>query len=210
MARYTGPVCKLCRREGQQLFLKGAKCLTDKCTVKKRPNPPGQQQSQRRPRRMSDYGQQLREKQRTRRIYGVLERQFRREFALAERQQGPTGENLLKILERRLDNVVYRIGLGDSRAQARQIVNHGHIFVNGRRTDIASALVKPNDIISVRPQSRENEYFKLAAEKIPSNEPPAWLAVDAANLAARVVREPGRDDIDMQINEPLIVEYYSR
>ena len=209
MARYTGPVCKLCRRHGQQLFLKGDKCLSDKCPVKKRPYPPGQQ-PQRRGRKISDYGQQLREKQRTRFIYGVLERQFRREFELADRQQGSTGENLLRILEQRLDNVVYRMGLADSRSQARQIVTHGHFNLNGRKTDIPSALVKAGDIVSVRPESRNSEYFQVAAEKLGQKTAPDWLLVDAANLAARVQRLPQRDDVDMQINEPLIVEWYSR
>lgn len=209
MARYTAPRCKLCRREGQQLFLKGDKCLSDKCPVKKRPYPPGQA-AQRRGRKISDYGQQLREKQRTRRIYGVLERQFRREFEIAERQQGPTGENLLKVLESRLDNVVYRLGFGDSRAQARQLVTHGHFDLNGRKTDIPSALVRAGDVISVRPQSRESEYFKVVAEKLARHETPPWLTLDAANMTGRVVRPPLREEIDMQINEPLIVEFYSR
>ncbi|MDP9350783.1 MAG: 30S ribosomal protein S4 [Chloroflexota bacterium] len=209
MARYTGPRCRQCRRQGQQLFLKGEKCLTDKCPVKKRPYPPGAQ-GQRRARKVSDFGQQLREKQRTRWIYGVLERQFRNEFELAEKQQGPTGENLLKILERRLDNVVYRLGFGDSRAQARQILTHGHFNLNGRKTDIPSAVVKPGDVISVRPESRESEYFKVVTEKLARHDTPQWLALDAANLSGRVVRAPLREEIDMQINEPLIVEFYSR
>ena len=209
MARYTGPRCKHCRREGQQLFLKGDKCLTEKCPVKKRPYPPGER-GQRRGRKVSDFGQQLREKQRTRRIYGVLERQFRHEFEIAERQQGPTGENLLRILETRLDNVVYRLGLGDSRQQARQVVTHGHFNLNGRKTDIPSALVKPGDIISVRTESRQSEYFQTFAEKLARHDTPPWLALDAANMTGRVVRLPLREEVDMQINEPLIVEFYSR
>lgn len=209
MARHTGPVCKQCRRQGQQLFLKGEKCWTDKCPVKKRPFPPGQQ-GQRRARKVSDYGQQLREKQRTKWIYGVLERQFRNEFELADRMAGPTGENLLKILEMRLDNVVYRLGFAGSRPQARQIVTHGHFTVNGRKLDIPSALVKPGDVISVRPQSRESEYFKVVAEGLPRHETLPWLSLDATNFTGRVLREPLREDVDMQINEPLIVEFYSR
>lgn len=209
MARYTGPSCRLCRREGEQLFLKGDKCLSDKCPVKRRPYPPGAQ-GQRRARKMSDYGSQLREKQRARRIYGVLENQFRREYEMAERQQGPTGENLLRILEQRLDNVVYRLGFADSRSQARQLVNHGHFMLNGRKTDIPSAQVKPNDIIAVKPEKKNSEYFKIASDRLPSHNPPEWLALDAMNLSGRVVRLPRRDELDVQINEPLIVEYYSR
>lgn len=209
MARYTGPVCKLCRREGQQLFLKGEKCLSDKCPVKKRPFPPGLH-GQRRGRKVSDFGQQLREKQRTRRIYGVLERQFRNEFAIAEKRPGPTGENLLRVLEQRLDNAVYRLGFADSRPQARQLVNHGHFTLNGRKTDIPSALVKPGDVIAVKPGSRTSEYFEVVATKLRRHDPPAWLALDAANFTGRVIRMPERNEIDMQINEPLIVEFYSR
>ncbi len=209
MARYTGPVCRLCRREGQQLFLKGEKCLTDKCPVKRRPYPPGNQ-GQRRGRKISDYGEQLREKQRTRRIYGVLERQFFKEFELAERQAGPTGENLLRVLEQRLDNVVFRLGFASSRAQARQLVTHGHFTLNGRKTDVPSALVKPGDVIAVKEQSRESEYFKVVAEGLGRHQPPEWLSLDAANLSGRVIRLPSREEIDSQVNESLVVEYYSR
>lgn len=209
MARYTGPACKLCRRHGEQLFLKGEKCLTDKCPVKRRPYPPGAQ-GQRRQRKLSDYGGQLREKQRARRIYGVLENQFRREFEMAERQSGPTGENLLRILEQRLDNAVYRLGFADSRNQARQLVNHGHFALNGRKTDVASAMVRPGDVISVRPEKRQTEYFKLVTDRLARHNPPEWLSLDAANLSGRVARVPSRDELDLQINEPLIVEYYSR
>ena len=159
---------------------------------------------------MSDFGQQLREKQRTRRIYGVLERQFRKEFAYADRQQGNTGENLLRVLETRLDNAVYRLGFADSRPQARQLVTHGHFDLNGRKTDVPSALVKAGDLVSVRQRSRGLEYFKVAAETLPSKRPPEWLSLDVGNMAGRVVRPPRRDEIDMEINEPLIVEFYSR
>lgn len=211
MARYTGPVCKICRRHGQQLFLKDEKCLTDKCPVKKRPYPPGQHgPNARRGRKVSDYGQQLREKQRTRRIYGVLERQFRKEFELAQKQSGPTGENMLRILEQRLDNVVFRLGLAGTRAQARQLVTHGHFDLNGRKTDVPSALVKAGDVVSVRERSRDSEYFKIARENLGRKKQPEWLSLDANALAGRVGRLPRRDEIDMEINEPLIVEYYSR
>lgn len=209
MARYTGPRCKICRRHGQQLFLKGDKCLTDKCPVKRRPYPPGQH-GQRRGRKVSDFGQQLREKQRTRRIYGVLERQFRNHFELADQQAGPTGENLLRVLEQRLDNVVYRLGFGDSRSQARQLVRHGHFMLNGRKTDVPSALVKAGDVVSVKPESRESEYFKLIGDKLARIDTPAWLSLNAAAQSGRVVRLPQRDEVGMDINEPLIVEYYSR
>lgn len=209
MARYTGPVCKICRRHGQQLFLKGEKCLTDKCPVKKRPYPPGLH-GQRRARKVSDFGQQLREKQRTRRIYGVLEKQFRKEFALADKQQGPTGENMLRVLEQRLDNVVYRLGFAESRPQARQIVTHGHFEVNGRKLDIPSALVRAGDVISVRSHSRESEYFKVVADTLARKKQPGWLSLDAANMSGKIMRMPRRDEVDMEINEPLIVEFYSR
>ncbi len=209
MARYTGPVCKICRRHGQQLFLKGEKCLTDKCPVKKRPYPPGLH-GQRRARKVSDFGQQLREKQRTRRIYGVLEKQFRKEFALADKQQGPTGENMLRVLEQRLDNVVFRLGFAESRPQARQIVTHGHFEVNGRKLDIPSALVRAGDVISVRSHSRESEYFKVVADTLARKKQPGWLSLDAANMSGKIMRMPRRDEVDMEINEPLIVEFYSR
>ncbi len=209
MARYTGPVCKICRRHGQQLFLKGEKCLTDKCPVKKRPYPPGLH-GQRRARKVSDFGQQLREKQRTRRIYGVLEKQFRKEFALADKQQGPTGENMLRVLEQRLDNVVFRLGFAESRPQARQIVTHGHFEVNGRKLDIPSALVRAGDVISVRSHSRESEYFKVVADTLARKKQPGWLSLDAVNMSGKIMRMPRRDEVDMEINEPLIVEFYSR
>src|ERR687885_469271 len=208
MARYTGPVCKLCRREGMKLFLKGEKCFT-KCTLERRPQPPGPH-SQRRGRKVSDYGMQLREKQRARRLYGVLERQFRRHFEAAERRPGVTGENLLRVLEMRLDNVVYRLGLADSRPQARQLVLHGHITLNGRRTDIASAQVKPGDTVAVHPASRNNEYFKTVADTLQRKAVPRWLDLDRNALSGRVSDRPSRQDIDINLNEALVVEYYSR
>src|SRR5438093_11992023 len=188
MARYTGPVCKLCRREGVKLFLKGEKCFT-KCTLERRSLPPGQH-SQRRSRKVSDFGLQLREKQKARRYYGILERQFRRHFEQAERQPGATGENFLRILEMRLDNLVYRLGFGDSRAQARQLVRHGHISVNAQKVDIPSYICKPEDVIAVRPEARQNDFFKIVAETLGRKEIPVWLQIDARNLSGRVVNLP--------------------
>jgi small subunit ribosomal protein S4 len=213
MARYTGPVCKLCRREGEKLFLKGARCLSPKCAIERRSYPPGQhgRESQFRRRRASDYSLQLREKQKVRRIYGVLERQFRRYFAEALRRPGLTGANLLCILEVRLDNVVYRLGFADSRAQARQLVQHGHFTINGRRTNIPSMLLRPEDKISVRDGSHKRPYFQdirqALADRPPTQE---WLSLDPAILTGVVVRAPERADIDLPVNEQLIVEYYSR
>ena len=214
MGRYTGPVCRLCRREGMKLYLKGERCLGPKCPiVKRQPNrnyPPGQH-GQKRTRRPSEYALQLREKQRLKRLYGILERQFRRHFEEAERRPGLTGENLLQILERRLDNVVYRLGFADSRRQARQLVTHGHFLVNGRKTDIPSYLVRPGDIIAVRPQSRECEYFKVVQETAQSKPVPAWLTRDLETMSGRVVSLPAADQIDIPaINTQLVVEYYSR
>jgi small subunit ribosomal protein S4 len=210
MARYTGPVCKLCRREGMKLFLKGDKCFTN-CTIEKpgRQQPPGGH-SQRRGRKVSDYGLQLREKQKARRIYGVLERQFRRHFAAAEKRPGLTGENLLLVLEMRLDNVVYRLGFADSRSQARQIVRHGHIAVNGHKTDIPSFICKPGDEIGVNPTSTSNEYFQTVQIALPRKQIAGWMAVSAANLSGRVERVPAREELGLDLNEQLIVEFYSR
>ncbi|GAP61886.1 MAG: 30S ribosomal protein S4 [Ardenticatenia bacterium] len=211
MARYTDAVCKLCRREGEKLFLKGERCFGPKCAVERRPYPPGMHgQKQRFRRKMSDYGMQLREKQKARRIYGVLERQFRRYFYDAVRQPGQTGENLLRLLERRLDNVVYRMGFADSRAQARQLVTHGHFTLNGRRHNIPSYLVKPGDVISVREGSRKRTYFKEIGEHMEGKAVPEWLEVDPTTLTGRVIALPERHQIDIPVNEQLIVEYYSR
>lgn len=212
MARYTGPVCKLCRREGEKLFLKGTRCMTPKCSVERRPYPPGQhgREKQFRRGRASDYLLQLREKQKARRIYGVLERQFSTYFEKANQQPGLTGTNLLKMLERRLDNVVYRLGLADSRAQARQLVNHGHIMINGRRTSIPSALVAEGDTVSVRPESLSRTYFRDLRQELDDRQVPRWLALDTKNLSARVLQLPEREDIDTTVNEQLIVEFYSR
>ncbi len=208
MARYTGPVCKLCRREGMKLFLKGDKCFRN-CTFEKRSQPPGPHM-QRRGRKVSDFGLQLREKQKARRIYGVLERQFRRHFEAAEHRPGVTGENLLMVLEMRLDNVVYRLGFADSRAQARQIVRHGHFALNGQKTDVPSAICKPGDEISVREVSRANEYFQVAQAQLPRKDIAAWMAVSAPNMSGRIERMPSRDELGLDLNEQLIVEFYSR
>lgn len=212
MARYTGPVCKLCRREGEKLFLKGSRCLTAKCSFERRSYPPGEhgRDSQFRRGRASDYLLQLREKQKARRIYGVYERQFSRYFKKATRQVGLTGTNLLVLLESRLDNVVYRLGIASSRNQARQLVSHGHIMLNGRKTDVPSALVSPGDIISIRPESSSSKYFKALRQEIDDRQVPAWLGLDTNNLSASVKSLPAREDIDVSINEQLVVEYYSR
>ncbi len=212
MARYTGPVCKLCRREGEKLFLKGSRCLTPKCSFERRSYPPGQhgRENQFRRGRASDYLLQLREKQKARRIYGVMERQFSRYFSRAEQQVGLTGTNLLTLLERRLDNVVYRAGMAASRAQARQLVAHGHVMINGRKTNVSSALVSPGDMITVRPESSRRTYFKTLRQEMDDRYVPRWLSVDVDNISASVLHVPAREDIDVSLNEQLIVEYYSR
>lgn len=209
MANYTGPVCRLCRREGIKLFLKGERCYSEKCAINRRAFPPGQH-GQRRRAKMSDHGLQLREKQKARRIYGVLEKQFRRYYVMANRAKGVTGERLLQLLEIRLDNVVYRLGFAESRSQARQLVNHGHFTVNGQKVDIPSYLVKENDEITVRESSRNSAYFKELGEVIGGRRTPEWLTMDAANFVGRVVRLPERDDIDIPVEEHHIVEMYSR
>jgi small subunit ribosomal protein S4 len=211
MARQTGPVCKLCRREGKKLFLKGEKCFTN-CTFEKRSYPPGQhgQQAEFRRRRSSDYTLQLRAKQQARRVYGVLERQFRRYLAIAEGREGLTAENLLTVLEQRLDNVVYRLGLADSRPQARQLVQHGHILVNGHKLDIPSYLVKPEDVVSVKQQSRRTQYFRDRRELLGQRAVPAWLSFNEDELSGRVMALPSPHDLESLFEEQLIVEYYSR
>lgn len=209
MARYTGPVCRLCRRQGEKLMLKGERCFTPKCAIERRNVPPGQQQSYRR-RKISERGQQLREKQKVRYIYGVLEGQFRRHFEEAERRPGITGENLLRILEMRMDNVVYRMGFAESRNQARQLVRHGHFELNGRRTDIPSARIRVGDVIRVRARSKGETYFKDLGERIGQRPVPQWLQRNDAQLEGRVLSEPLRADVEGRINEQAIVEYYSR
>ena len=212
MARYTGPVCKLCRREGAKLFLKGARCFSAKCAIERRAYPPGQhgRGAAFRRRRASDYSRQLREKQKARRIYGVLERQFRRYFREAVRRSGMTGENLLIILESRLDNVAYRMGFAESRAQARQLVQHGHFDLNGCRTNIPSALLKPGDVVSVRQSKRQRKYFKELLAVMQERKSPDWLAVEPSQLTGRVLALPTREAIEQPLDEHLIVEYYSR
>jgi small subunit ribosomal protein S4 len=211
MARNTGPVCKLCRREGEKLFLKGERCYTPKCAMEKRAYPPGEHgRFSGRPNRQSDYSLQLRAKQKAKRIYGVFERQFRRYFRDAQKRTGLTGLNLLQILESRLDNVVYRLGYADSRSQARQLVNHGHFMLNGRRNDVASTTLRAGDAITVREQSKQNEYFKTLKQLEETRTPPAWVEQDINNLSGRVIRLPERAEIDGNLNEQLIVEYYSR
>jgi len=211
MARYTGPVCKLCRREGEKLFLKGERCFTPKCAVERRTYPPGEHgRFSGRRSRESDYSLQLRGKQKAKRIYGVLERQFRRYFQEAQRRPGLTGLNLLQILESRLDNVIYRLGFADSRNQARQLVNHGHFTVNGRRNDVASTILQPGDVVAVREASTQREYFKTLRQAEETRTPPTWVEADLNNLSGRVIRLPERAEIDGNLNEQLIVEYYSR
>ncbi len=212
MARYTGPVCKLCRRESEKLFLKGSRCLTPKCSFERRSYPPGQhgRESQFRRGRASDYLLQLREKQKMRRIYGLMERQFSKYFAQAEQRSGLTGSNLLILLESRLDNVVYRLGFADSRAQARQLVQHGHVMLNGRKNNVPSALVSGGDKVSVRQESLQRNYFKALRQDLDDRQVPRWLSLDAKNLSAIVNQRPTRDDIDVSLNEQLVVEYYSR
>jgi small subunit ribosomal protein S4 len=209
MARYTGPVCKLCRREGVKLFLKGDRCMSPKCAIERRNTRPGQHGAARQ-RKLSGYGMQLREKQKVRRTYGVLERQFLREFNEAARRPGKTSDNFIQILETRLDNVVYRLGFGDSRAQARQLVNHGHFNVNGRKTDIASAMVKAGDVISVRDGSKGTEYFKTRALMLAQKAVPGWLSLDIPALSGRVISLPSRGDVEVPFDEALVVEYYQR
>jgi len=208
MARYTGPVCRLCRRSGEKLMLRGSRCFTPKCSVDKRPKPPGQQLGRRR--KLSDRGLQLREKQKARYTYGILERQFRLFFTHAERQAGITGENLLVLLERRLDNVVYRLGFADSRSQARQLVRHGHIMLNGRKTNIPSCLVKEGDTISWREESTKTEYYKQLVQTIEAKSVLSWLSLDKQNLVGQVLSLPTPDDIEATFDGKVIVEYYSR
>lgn len=209
MARYTGAVCRLCRREGDKLFLKGDRCYSEKCPFSKhRDYAPGE--AGRKRVKESEYRQQLREKQKTKRIYGLLEKQFRHYYDVANRQQGITGENLLRILESRLDNVVYRLGFAKSRAEARQQVRHGHIYVNGRRVDIPSFRVKPGDLISVAPKARDMLVIKSALISNERVQVPAWLEVDIEKLQGSVLALPERDQIDSDIREQLIVELYSK
>jgi len=210
MARYNGPVCRLCRREGMKLFLKGERCHTEKCAIEKRNFAPGQHGKDRRP-KIVGYGLQLREKQKARRYYGILEGQFRNLFEKAARAKGVTGEHMLSLLERRLDNVIYRMGLGTSRAQARQVVRHGHIQVNGRKVNIPSFTVKVGDAVEVREGSRENPTILGARDATAHAPSPNWIEVDRENLKGRVISMPRRDElVQIQLNEQLIVELYSK
>ena len=208
MARYTESVCRLCRREGAKLFLKGTRCYTKKCAFERRPSPPGQHGVRRR--KMGEYGIQLREKQKVRRVYSVLERQFHNYFVEAGNRDGVTGENLLRTLELRMDNVVYRMGIASSRAQARQLVTHGHFAVNGVPTDIPSYQMRPGDKLEVREVRRAREPFKLAKETLRNHQAPEWLSIDASSLSGSVVTPPSRDQMPLDLNEQLVVEYYSR
>lgn len=212
MSKYRGPVCKLCRREGEKLFLKGERCFTPKCAFERRGYPPGQhgRGAQYSRRRESDYNRQLRAKQKARRIYGVLERQFRRYYEVSLGRRGLTGLNLLQILESRLDNVVYRLGYAESRSQARLLVTHGHFYINNRRTDVPSMLLSPGDEVSVREGSRKMTYFKDLPAVAEDRNIPAWLERDLKNLSGKIIRLPERSEIDGNLNEQIIVEYYSR
>jgi small subunit ribosomal protein S4 len=210
MARYNGPVCRLCRREGMKLFLKGERCHTEKCAIEKRNFAPGQHGKDRRP-KIVGYGLQLREKQKARRYYGILEGQFRNLFEKAARTKGVTGDNMLNLLERRLDNVIYRMGLGTSRAQSRQIVRHGHIQVNGRKVNIPSFVVKIGDLVEVREKSRENPTILSARDATAHAPSPNWIETDRENLKGRVLSMPRREElVQIQLNEQLIVELYSK
>lgn len=210
MARYTGPVCRQCRREGVKLYLKGDRCAGDKCAFTKRGYAPGQHGQGQGRKKVSEYGIQLREKQKARRAYGILEGQFRTYFAKADRQKGITGENLLILLERRLDNVVYRLGFGVSRNQSRQLVRHGHFTVNGKKVNIPSYLIKAEDVIQVADASKESPIMKEMAGDLGHKSVPAWLELTAQELRGKVIRYPLREEIDLPLQEHLIVELYSR
>jgi small subunit ribosomal protein S4 len=209
MARYIGPVCRLCRRDGMKLFLKGERCYTEKCAIEKRNFPPGQHGKTRKA-KLAGYGLQLREKQKVKRTYGVLEDQFRRYFEAAERTRGITGELLLQLLERRLDNVVYRLGLATSRPQARQLVRHGHFLINGRKVDVPSYSVKAGDQVGVRGRSQKNPTIEHALEEVKGRGVPAWLSFDSASMTGRIVSMPTREQINLPVQEQLIVELYSK
>ena len=208
MARYTDAVCRLCRRESQKLFLKGDRCYSEKCALNRRATPPGQHGKGRR--KPSEYGLQLREKQKARRYYGVLESQFRKYFEMAEKKSGVTGENLLRILESRLDNVVYRLGFAMSRPEARQLVGHGHFTVNGKKVDIPSYLVSEGDVIAIRQKSKGGEKFKVVLDSNSAKPVPAWLDLDRDNSSAKILNLPSRDQVDLPLQETLIVELYSK
>lgn len=208
MARYTDAVCRLCRREGRKLFLKGERCDSPKCAINKRNFPPGQHGLSRN--KVSQYGQQLREKQKAKRIYGVLEKQFHHYFEIAERHRGVTGHNLMQLLERRLDNIVYRLGFASSRSQARQLVSHGNVTINGKRVNIPSYLVKPGEAISIDPAMRENISVKKALENLVRSGRLGWLDYDSASFTGKLKANPSRPEIPVELDEQLIVELYSK
>ena len=208
MSRYKDEQCRICRREGQKLFLKGSRCYTDKCSITRRNYAPGEHGQGRK--KISEYGTQLREKQKTKAFYGVGEKQFRKYFEMAENKKGITGENLLQILESRLDNVVYRLGFGTSRAQARQLVNHGHFEVNGKKVDIPSYLIKAGDVIAVREIKKDNKTIKENVEANAARPVPEWLQKDADKMQGKVLRLASREDVDLPVEEHLIVELYSK
>lgn len=208
MARYIGPLCRICRREGEKLFLKGDRCYTDKCAVERRKYPPGEHGQGYK--KLSDYGLQLREKQKVRRMYGILERQFRRYFMEASRKKGVTGETLLQLIERRLDNVVYRMGFAPNRRKARQLVGHGHILVNGRKVNIPSFLVKAGDLIEVKESSKNISDILDSISKSEHRGLPSWVEVDSSNLRGKVLHIPSREEIQLPVQEQLIVELYSK
>ena len=208
MARYTGPACKLCRREGKKLYLKGERCTSGKCALDRRSTAPGQHGAAKK--KMGEYGLQLREKQTTKRYYGVLERQFKNYYEEAARKEGMTGENLLILLERRLDNTIYRMGLAESHKEARQLVLHAHFTLNGKKVDIPSLLVKPGDVIAVKEASKDSAKIKALAEALESKTAPKWLDVDKTNATAKVLAIPTREDVDFPFEEQLIIELYSK
>ena len=208
MARYTGSVCKLCRREGTKLFLKGDRCLSGKCAIEKHPSVPGQHGNGRK--NVKEYGVQFREKQKAKRYYGVLENQFKGYFEKAEKTEGVAGENLLNLLERRFDNVIYRIGLANSRKEARQLVTHGHFRINGKKVNIPSLIVRAGDVITLLEESRSSEKFKALIESLDSHITPKWIELDKGQVVAKVAALPQRDDVDFPFEEHLIVELYSK
>ena len=208
MAKYTGPACRQCRREGVKLFSKGERCYTEKCALNRRSTAPGQHGAARK--KIGEYGLQLREKQKAKRYYGIQEKQFRNYFKKAAAQDGQAGENLLTMIERRFDNVVFRMGMGESRRDARQLIVHGHFLINGKKADIPSMMLKVGDVISVREASRKSEKFKALVENLDNRQVPAWLTVDKENVTATVIALPKREDIDFPFEEHLIVELYSK
>ena len=208
MARYTGPSCKLCRREGKKLFLKGDRCLTDKCALSRRATVPGQHGAGRKS--VKEYGQHLREKQTARRYYGVQEKQFKKYYNVADKQEGIAGENLLSLLERRFDNVVYRMGLASSRKEARQLVRHAHFTLNGKKADIPFIILKVGDVVALKDKSRSSEKLKALMENMASVNAPKWLEVNADAASAKVIAIPAREDVDFDFNEQLIIEFYSK